>query len=696
MSRNNNIIILVLAVLAITTNVIANPKSDADQFLWLEEVQGEKALSWVEGQNKQTLEVLENLPTFQQFFDKNLEIANSSEQIAYPSFRGDYIYNFWRDATHVRGILRRTSLAEYKKAEPAWETVLDIDALAKSEDENWVYKGNSCLYPEYRHCIVSLSRGGADASVRREFDMQTKAFITDGFITAESKGGISWINKDTVMIGSDFGAGSMTDSGYPRITKIWNRGSPLADAKIVFEGKQSDVGIWGVVYNTPTASYPVIVQATSFYTSNTYSYNDGELTKIEIPEDANISGIYKGQLLVRLKTDWNVNVATYPQGSLISIDFEKLLGGSRDFSLVINPDKRSTISGLSITHDKLLVNMLSNVRSELFSYTFNAGKWQHSRVDTPALGSISVVASSDTSNDVFYAYAGFLKPTTLYYLDENLQSQEYKSLPAFFDASPYIVSQHATRSKDGTLVPYFMIARKDIQLDGTNPVLQYGYGGFEISMRPSYSATIGVSWLDQGGVYVLANIRGGGEFGPAWHLAALKENRQKSYDDFIAVAEDLIKHKVTSPQHLGIRGRSNGGLLMGVMLTQRPDLFNAVVCQVPLLDMRRFNKLLAGASWMAEYGDPDIPEQWEYIRKYSPYQNLDADKTYPKVLFTTSTRDDRVHPGHARKMVALMEAMGKPVYYYENTEGGHDGASNKKQSAYLNALVYSYLLDQLK
>ncbi len=689
-------ILVALILIFFVSQVSANPESDEDQFLWLEEVLGEKPLAWVDEKNKQSLGVLEKLPTFQPFFDKNLEIYNSSEQIAYPSLRGDYVYNFWRDATNVRGILRRTSLEEYKKPKPAWETVLDIDALAEAEDENWVYKGNNCLYPEYRHCIVTLSRGGADASVRREFDMQEKAFVEGGFETAESKGGISWIDKDTVFVGSDFGDDSMTDSGYPRISKLWKRDTPLTDAKTLFTGNKTDVGTWGVVFATPDASYPIIIQATSFYTQTIYYYKDDSLKVIEIPDDANINGIYKGQLLVNLKTDWEINNNTYPQGSLISIGFEEFMQGDRDFTVVINPDKNSTLSSLAITSDHLLANMLVNVRSELDAYTFTDGNWQHVRVDTPELGSISVTASSDSSNHVFYTYNGFLTPTTLYYLDKDLQSQEVKSLPAFFDSSPYIVSQHASRSKDGTLVPYFMVARKDMKLDGKNPVLQYGYGGFEISMRPSYSATIGVDWLDQGGVYVVANIRGGGEFGPAWHLAALKENRQRAYDDFIAVAEDLIKYKVTSAEHLGIRGGSNGGLLMGVMVTQRPDLFNAVVCQVPLLDMKRYNKLLAGASWMAEYGDPDIPEQWEYISEYSPYQNLDADKDYPKVFFTTSTRDDRVHPGHARKMVALMEAMGKPVYYYENTEGGHAGASNKKQRAYLEALVYSYLLDQLK
>jgi len=675
---------------------IAYAGSQDDPFLWLEDVTGKKALAWVEAQNQKSLSVLENLPTFKTFYDQNLAVYNSSEKIAYPTIRGNQVYNFWKDESHERGILRRTSLQSYINNQPQWDTVLDIDALAKAEDENWVYKGINCLYPEYRHCIITLSRGGADASVRREFDMLSKAFVKNGFVTAESKGSISWMDKDHVLVGSNFGEGSMTDSGYPRITKLWTRGTELSAAKTLFSGDKTDVGIFGSVYTTPDKNYPVIVQAQTFYTSTYHYYHEGKLSPLEIPADTNISGIFMGQMLLQLKTDWHINQHQYLQGSLISIDFDKFMAGSRDFTVVITPDKRSTISSLSISRNYLLANMLNNVRSELHAYSFTDGQWQQHKVAAPQRGSISISGSSDNSGDVFFSYTGFLSPSSLYYMDDTLISRKIKSLPDFFDATPYIVSQHAARSKDGTLIPYFMVARKDLKLDGSNPVLQYGYGGFEISMRPSYSATIGMDWLSEGGVYVLANIRGGGEFGPAWHLAALKQNRQRAYDDFIAISEDLIQHKVTSPEHLGIRGGSNGGLLMGVMLTQRPDLYNAIVCQVPLLDMKRFSHLLAGASWMGEYGDPDIPEQWEYIRQYSPYQNLDKNRDYPKVFFTTSTRDDRVHPGHARKMVAKMEAMGKPLYYYENTEGGHAGATNNKQSAYVNALVYSYLLDQLK
>ncbi len=676
--------------------LMATAVADDDPFVWLEEVEGEKALEWVEDRNQESLGVLEKLPTFQAMLDRHLAIYNSDERIAYPSIRGEHLYNFWRDAEHERGIWRRTSLEQYRQSDTEWHTVLDVDALAEAEDENWVYKGNSCLYPDYQRCMISLSRGGADATVEREFNAETGEFVENGFQLTEAKSSVDWVDEDQLIISTDFGDGSMTDSGYPRIVKIWQRGTPLSDAKTLFEGETSDVGTWGYVINTPEGNYTVVHRSVTFYTSRRYLLRDGKLVELQIPDDADFNGLFKNQALVSLKNDWSVGGRTYPQGALISIGLDDLLQGSRDFSIVETPTATRTIASVGGTRNQLLLSILDNIRSELWRYRFVDGAWQKEKVDAPGFGTVNLGSQSETDDSFFFNYEGFLNPDSLYYVSDNQRSEKLKSLPEFFDASPYIVSQHAALSKDGTRVPYFMVARKDLLLDGTNPTLIYGYGGFEISLRPSYSATVGSSWLNHGGVYVVANIRGGGEFGPRWHHAALKENRQRAYDDFIAVAEDLINHKVTSPDHLGARGGSNGGLLMGAMATQRPDLFNAIVCQVPLLDMQRFNKLLAGASWMAEYGNPDIPEEWAYIKEYSPYHNLDALRDYPKVFFTTSTRDDRVHPGHARKMVAKMLQMEKPVYYYENTEGGHAGASNNRQAAYVNALIYSYLLDQLQ
>ncbi len=668
---------------------------DSDQYRWLEEVQGEKALAWVEEKNKASLGYLEALPKHAELSAKNLAAYDSKERIAYPSFSGDYVYNFWKDETHTRGISRRTSLKDYLTGNPKWETVIDIDAISKVEDKNWVYKGSSCLYPEYTRCILNLSDGGTDAVVRREYDLNTQKFVDGGFVLPESKGSIAWLDKDTLMVGIDFGPESMTDSGYPKITKLWKRGTDISEATTIFTGEQTDVGVWPFVGNTPEGQYAFISRSTSFYTGEVHYLKDGNLTKLDLPEDIEFDGIFKDQMMLQLKSDWEVGGQNLNQGALVSIGFENFLSGKRNFTVVREPTERSSIAGTSTTQDFLFVNVLNNVRSELYKYTYAHGSWTSELVSTPELGTLSVVAANDKANDFFYTYNGFLSPTTMYYVDDAGKQNKIKSLPDFFDASKYRVEQFESTSKDGTQIPYFMISAKDIKLDGKNPTLMYGYGGFEVSIRPGYKSTVGIDWLEQGGVYVSTNIRGGGEFGPKWHQSALNEKRPRAFEDFISIAEDLIERKVTSPKHLGIDGRSNGGLLVGAIYTMRPDLFNAAVCGVPLLDMKRYNKLLAGASWMAEYGNPDIAEEWDFIKDYSPYHNLKKDKEYPKVFFYTSTKDDRVHPGHARKMVALMEEYGHDYYYYENTEGGHAGSSNNKQTAHLNALIYTYLIDQL-
>lgn len=672
-----------------------NALEEADPYRWLEEVEGEKALNWVKERNKESQDYLESLPLFQELNDKNLAAYDSDERIATPSFSGKYVYNFWKDETHARGILRRTTLANYVMPNQKWKTVVDVDAIATAEDKNWVYKGVSCVYPDYTTCMLNLSLGGTDAVVRREYDLNTQTFIENGFILEESKGDIAWLDKDTLLVGVDFGEATMTDSGYPKVTKLWKRGTPLTEATTLFRGEQTDVGVWLSVDNTPEGQYAFITRAMTFFTRETNYYKDGQITKLDLPDDIQFDGIFKGQMLLQLKSDWRVGGQNLPQGALLSIGFENFLSGRRNFTVLRAPTERSSIAETATTQDYLLVNVLNNVRSELYRYEYAHGIWTNQKIDTPKLGTLSVVAANPKSNDYFYTYTGFLSPNSLYRVDNNGKQTKTKSLPDFFDASKYKVEQFEATSKDGTQVPYFMISAKDVALDGKNPTVMYGYGGFEISIEPSYSATIGLDWLDSGGVYISTNIRGGGEFGPDWHQAALHEKRPRAYEDFIAIAEDLINREVTSPEHLGIMGRSNGGLLVGAIYTMRPDLFNAVVCGVPLLDMKRYNKLLAGASWMAEYGNPDIPEQWDYIKDYSPYHNLKKDQKYPKVFFYTSTKDDRVHPGHARKMVALMEEYGHDYYYYENTEGGHAGSSNNKQSAYLNALTYTYFMDQL-
>ncbi len=683
-------------VLLLFLSSLSFAQKTEDPFLWLEKVEGQRALKWVHAQNKSTENELKKNPEFQKIYEKDLTIYNSKARIANPVFHGKYIYNFWQDAKNVRGLWRRTTLSEYLKAHPKWETVLSIDSLNKAEGETWVYKGSNFLRPGYNRCMISLSRGGGDAVVIREFDLRKKRFVKDGFYLKEAKGSVSWKDQNTLLVSTNFGKGTTSSSGYPLINKIWKRGTDLGKAPVLFKGDSTDMGVWSYVIYTPERSFQIIEENMTFYTHRIYVVEKGKRIRLDLPEDADLSGIFKNQMLIQLKTDWTVAGKTYRQGALLSIDYDHFLQGDRDFTTVFQPDNRSSIVTVSHTKNYLLVNILRNVRSELYRFTFDKGQWKQSRVPVPKFGSIYLGSADQQSDRYFFYYTNFLMPSTLYLasaIDNRLD--KLKSMPAFFDSSPLTVEQFEAVSKDGTPIPYFVVHQKEMTYNGTNPTLLYGYGGFEISLRPSYSPTVGSNWLERGGVYVLANIRGGGEFGPKWHLAALKEHRQRAYDDFIAVAEDLISRKITSPGHLGIMGGSNGGLLVGVAFTERPDLFNAVVCRVPLLDMKRYNKLLAGASWMGEYGNPDKPEDWAYIKKYSPYQNVFKNKKYPKVFFITSTRDDRVHPGHARKMAAKMEALGYPVYYYENTEGGHAAATTNRQRAYANALIYTYLLNRL-
>lgn len=669
-----------------------------DSYIWLEDVEGNKALAWVEEQNDASLGYLESLPDFESLKERNLEIYNSDERIAAPAMRGDYVYNFWRDEDNIRGRWRRMLLDDYVEGSEEWDLVLDLDKLAEGEDEDWVWKGAQCLRPQYRRCLINLSRGGADAVVVREFDVETKAFVMDGFSIPEAKHRVSWIDENSVWVGSDFGAGSLTNSGYPRTARLWKRGEPIEEASEVFAGEQSDVAAG--VYRTwdRDETYDVAYRTPSFFETLNYLYmGDGRFEHIDIPKDADFLGVMNGQMLVQLKTDWQIGETTYPQAALMSIDFARFMGGNRDFEVLVVPGESMAIprGGILTTRDYIVVRLLDDVVSRLQRFAFVDGQWVSEDIETDDLGTITLGSSSDESNIFFFTYENFLVPDTLYVADEGGRTvKALHSLPEFFDSGGMSVEQHFATSRDGTRVPYFVVLPRGFEPDGKTPTLMYGYGGFEVSRTPSYSATVGHSWLERGGAYVVANIRGGGEYGPAWHHAALKENRQRAYDDFIAVGEDLIARGITSPEHLGIRGGSNGGLLTGVMLTQRPDLWGAVVVQVPLLDMKRYNKLLAGASWMGEYGDPDT-DDWDYIKAYSPYHNLDPAADYPTPFFTTSTRDDRVHPGHARKMVARMKEMGHDLLYYENTVGGHAGASDNEQVARVQALIYSYLWDQL-
>lgn len=682
--------------LLLLTMPIANAQND-DPYLWLEDVNGARALDWVRERNAISTRELASSAEFTALQARLLSVFESTERIPYASKQGKYFYNFWRDATHVRGLWRRTTLDEYRKPQPAWETILDLDALATAEKENWVWGGADCLHPTYDRCLIDLSRGGSDAAVTREFDIESKEFVVDGFKLDEAKSGITWRNKNEVYVATNFGPGSLTTSGYPRIVKLWRRGTPLAAAKTILSGKVTDVSVSASVIEEPGFHREIIDRSISYFQSEYFLVDKKKVRKLDVPADSRLQS-FRDRMLLSLRSDWKVRGKAFQNGSLLAISWDRFLEGKRDFEVLYAPTARSALGRVRATKNYLLMAELDNVQNKIYALQLNEGKWQRAALPIPTFGTIGATPIDQfESDDYFLTVTDFVTPNSLYLGNvKETNRQLLKQLPAFFNADNLEVTQHEAVSKDGTRVPYFQVAKRGIALDGTNPTLLYGYGGFEVSYQPTYSAGVGAAWLERGGVYILANIRGGGEFGPQWHQAAMKENRQRAYDDFIAIAENLIARKITSPSHLGIMGGSNGGLLMGVMLTQRPDLFGAIVCQVPLLDMQRYHKLLAGASWMGEYGDPDKPEEWAYISRYSPYQNLSTDKKYPRVLFTTSTRDDRVHPGHARKMAARMQEQGHDFLYYENVEGGHGGAANSQQQAYMNALAYQFLWKQLQ
>ena len=674
--------------------------SVSDRYQWLEGVEDAKALEWVKAQNAKAEAELASTPQFKQLEADLLAIYDSDEKIPAVYKQGQWYYNFWRDKQNPRGVWRRTTLDEYRKPKPQWEVLIDLDALNRAEGENWVWHGASCLRPDYQRCLIALSRGGADADVTREFDLASKTWAQDGFFREEAKGALGWIDRDTVYVYTDFGPGSLTGSGYPRVVKEWKRGTPLASAKVVYEGKPDDMYIAAVHDDTPGFERDFVSRTLAFYNDELYlRQSDGSLAKIDAPNSANKS-VHRQWLTLELREPWEVGGRTYPAGSLLAANFDDFMAGKREFTVLFEPTGTSSLAGTSWTRNHLVINVLEDVKNRLSVLTPGDAGWaRRPLADVPALGTISASAvDSDESDALWLTVTDYLTPTTLMLADageDAAKPQVLKTMPTFFDASKHVVEQHFATSKDGTRVPYFLVRPRDMKLDGSNPTLLYGYGGFEISLTPGYSGGVGKGWLEKGGVYAVANIRGGGEYGPRWHQAALKANRHKAYEDFAAVAQDMIDRKITSPRHLGVRGGSNGGLLTGNMLTQYPELFGAVVIQVPLLDMRRYNKLLAGASWMAEYGDPDKPEEWAFIQKFSPYHLFDPAKDYPATILLTSTRDDRVHPGHARKMFAKMQDAGKNVRYYENIEGGHGGAADNRQAAHMDALYLTFLWQQL-
>lgn len=663
-----------------------------DPYLWLEEVEGARALDWVRAQNARSLALLEADTRFASLRAEAEAIANNRDRLPLGGVREGYLYNFWQDETSVRGLWRRSPLAAYALGAPSWEILLDVDALAKAEDANWVFKGAECLEGTTR-CMIALSDGGKDASVWREFDINTRAFVEGGFTIPEAKTSIAWDGPDALLVATDWGPASLTESGYPFIVKRWTRATPLVSAAEIMRGATKDVGVFiGDYRDVDGAHARIATQATSFFESQSWLLGAGAPQPIPLPPKASIHALHKGQLIVTLEQPWR----GFAQGALIALPLSQIDAPEPIAALIFAPGPRESIEGVSTTRDAILVSGYRNVRGQLVRFAFEDGAWSRAELPLPANGAVGVAGASPGEHAAFAVFEDFLTPTTLYALENGATSaRAVRSLPAQFDASPFVTEQFEAVSRDGTLVPYFVLRARDAELNGRNPTLLYGYGGFQVSMTPAYTPFIGKMWLERGGVYVMANIRGGGEFGPAWHQAGLKAKRQVVYDDFIAVAEDLIARGITSPRRLGIMGGSNGGLLMGVMLTQRPDLFNAAVVQVPLLDMLRYDQLLAGASWVDEYGSPADPEERTWLERLSPYHNLRRREDMPVPFFVTSTKDDRVHPAHARKYAARMEELGLPFLYYENIDGGHSAAANLNEAARRRALEYTYLMQRL-
>ncbi|OZE32984.1 MULTISPECIES: prolyl oligopeptidase family protein [unclassified Rhodococcus (in: high G+C Gram-positive bacteria)] len=665
-----------------------------DPYLWLEDVTGEEALDWVRTRNGVTVEELAG-DEFDATESRIREVLDTDARIPYARRRGQYLYNFWRDAEHVRGLWRRTTMDEYRTENPVWDVLLDLDALAGSEDENWVWGGAQVLRPDQRLALVTLSRGGADATVVREFDLDSRTFRAPedgGFALPEAKTDIGWIDADTVFVGTDFGPGSLTESGYPRITKRWHRGTPLADAETVYEGAAQDISISAWHDRTPGFERDFVQRATDFYNSETYVLDGSALTRIATPTDASTS-VHENWLLIRTMTPWTVGDRTYPAGALLAADFDEFVSGTIALTVLFAPDAHTSLHQYAWTENHLLLVTLQDVRTKLHVLTPGANEWDVSTIDGLSdLTSTEIVGTDAEENgdEYFLSSSGYLTPATLLVGTVGGELEVLKQAPAFFDADGLTVEQFFARSDDGTDIPYFVVRRAD---SGPGPTLLYGYGGFEISMTPGYSGATGRAWLERGGTYVVANIRGGGEYGPSWHTQVLRAGRHLVHEDFAAVARDLVTRGITTTEQLAAQGGSNGGLLMGIMVTKYPELCGALVCQVPLLDMKRYHLLLAGASWVAEYGNPDDPDEWEFISQYSPYQNVVAasERRYPPILIATSTRDDRVHPGHARKMAARLAELGQDVSYYENIEGGHGGASDNAQLAFKTALTYEFL-----
>jgi prolyl oligopeptidase len=669
-----------------------------DPFIWLEDIEAPRSLDWVQGQNKLTAKRLESDPRYQRFHDEALAIFTAADRIAVPEFLGDGVGNLWQDAAHPKGVWRRSGLAGYRSADTPWETLIDLDALGKAEGRNLVFKGAACLAPDDRLCLVRLSDGGKDAVEIREFDTRSKRFVADGFHVPEGKSSAQWVDKDTLLVATDWsGTGAdLSRAGYPLELRTLRRGEASVSATAVFRGQASDNSVGARVLRgrDHRVAAVVVQRGVSFFEAEHLLVTPKGTARLPMPRKVSLDGLVDGQLVFTIKEDWQ----GHPAGAVLSYALADLKRdpAAAKATLVLQPGPTQAVEAVRHTRSRLLVSLLDNVNGALDSYAHGPDGWTRRRLDLPQGSSVELGAASDEDDRVFVTTEGYLTPPTLWLADAASGAlDKLRSLPARFDASHDVVEQLFAASADGTRIPYFIVRPRTMAFDGSNAVQMFGYGGFDVAVTPAYKPELGKLWLERGGVYVVANLRGGGEFGPKWHEAAMREHRQRAFDDFAAVARDLMARKITSPRHMGIYARSNGGILTTVSMTQHPELFNAVVVESPLIDMLRYQKLSAGASWIAEYGDPDVAGDRAFIARYSGYQALKPGVKYPEPYVTTNTKDDRVHPGHPRKFVARMESLGYPVLYYENTFGGHANDADPELNARRWARHYVYLSQKL-
>lgn len=673
-----------------------------DNYQWLEDVNGARSLEWVRAENARSAKVLQGDPRFAEFEAAALKVLESPEKLAYPDFHNGTVYNTWQDAEHVRGILRRTALADYLTAQPHWQTVIDYGALSEADKEKWVSGGLNCLYPGDGLCMASLSAGGEDATTQREFDLKTGKFVQGGFVLPKSKQNVAWIDKDTLLLGRDWGPGTMTKSGYPFVVKMWKRGQPLEQAKEVYRGVETEMDVEPMEFDDGQGNQLVmILRNVNFFQSELYLLMPAGVKRIGFPKKVEVEGLLNGQIIITVNEDWQPEGMDqkFLQGSVLSLDLNAVRKDPMHLkpSVVFAPTAQEFERSVALTKNHLLLTTLDRVQGRAYFYTVEkSGEWTRKKLDVPDNQTVWITTTNTSDDKFFLLLTGFLTPSSLELGDAATgELKPAKALPQQFDASNLVVEQLQAKSKDGTTVPYFLVRKKDIKYDGSNPTLLYAYGGFQISTTPYYDGVLGKLWLERGGIYVVANIRGGGEFGPAWHEAGLKTNRQRIYDDFAAVGEDLVARKITSPLRLGIQGGSNGGLLMGVEMTQHPEMWNAVSINIPLLDMLRFEQIAAGASWTGEFGSVSVPEERKFLASISPYNQLKPDVTYPEPLIFTTTKDDRVGPVHARKFAARMDEFHKPFLYDEIIEGGHSEGADLKEEANTNAMLFIYLTRKL-